>query len=73
MGHFQLFSMILKFSVGHFLSFLHRLLWAIFQVKGTRVHDPLPSQSLELLDELVEIWESMKYTHGPLEVLLFFR
>ena len=49
MGHFQLFSMILKFSMGHFLSFLvilHRLWWAIFQVNGTMAHGPLPSQSL---------------------------
>ena len=36
MGHFQLFSMILKFSMGHFISFIN----------GTMAHGPLPSQSL---------------------------
>ena len=45
MGHFQLFSMILKFSMGHFLSF-YTDLWAIFQVNGTMAHGPLPSKSL---------------------------
>ena len=65
MGHFQLFSMILTFSMGHFLSyvkfsyFLHRLLWAIFQVNGTMAHDPLPSQSLWKLDIFWYIEELM--------------
>ena len=50
MGHFQLFSMILnvllKFSMGHFLSFYTDFYGPFFQVNGTMAHGPLPSQSL---------------------------
>ena len=49
MSHFQLFLMILKFSMGLFLSFYTDLNWPFFQVNGTMAHGPLPSQSLHVL------------------------
>ena len=45
-GPFSAFFNDFEILYGPFLIILHRLLRAIFQVNGTMVHGPLPSQSL---------------------------